>query len=461
MHRCIRYHLTRCALSVFVATLIGGVVYAGAEQSRQRSLPPLRPVALVGGTLIDGSTDSVIRNSVILIEGERIQAVGTVDSLPIPSNFERISTEGMTVLPGLWEMHAHLMYLGHPSIGEWNSKYLPVMAEVIMPAAAEQLLMAGVTSARDAMAPLDAIVNVKRRIARGEIPGPSLYVAGALLTNQAAPAAATYQWALSGAADARAKVRRLKDAGADIIKLLCGQTTAEENTAIVEEAHAQGMIVMAHGRADAEIRTCLAGGVDEFEHLSPQAELPPDIVSMIRERVSTRRLLWTPTVGMVTQSDYLRTNREMLDDPSWQRGVPPEIVADMRSALLVFPPSTGRGGAPVPSVNMAVFRRKFNQLRELGVQLIVGSDAGVGGQFHSHATWIELDAWVNQFGVEPMAAIRSATSIPAAVMGVERDYGSVSAGKYADVIAVRGDPLRHMDVLRDSVVVLKHGRRYR
>src|SRR5689334_12633532 len=82
-------------------------------------------IALVGGTLIDGKRGSVIRDSVVLVRGERIEAVGTVGALSVPAGYETISTEGMTVLPGLWDMHTHLQYSAHSDLTAWNARYLP------------------------------------------------------------------------------------------------------------------------------------------------------------------------------------------------------------------------------------------------------------------------------------------------------------------------------------------------
>ena len=98
--------------------------------------------ALVGGTLIDGYGSTPIRNSVVIIEGERIKAVGQVGTLAIPQGAEVISTEGMSVLPGLWDMHVHLMINGHSDYAHWDKTYPPLMETVIMPASARQLLMA-------------------------------------------------------------------------------------------------------------------------------------------------------------------------------------------------------------------------------------------------------------------------------------------------------------------------------
>ena len=143
------------------------------------------PLALVGGSLLDGRGGKPIRDSVILIRQKRIEAVGTVESTPVPADYRRISTEGMTVLPGLWDMHTHLQYSAHADLGAWNSRYLSQMEAVVMPAIASQLLTAGITSARDAMAPLDPVLRVRERIARGDLPGPTMYVAGALLEHKA------------------------------------------------------------------------------------------------------------------------------------------------------------------------------------------------------------------------------------------------------------------------------------
>jgi imidazolonepropionase-like amidohydrolase len=138
-----------------------------------------RTVALVGGRLIDGFGGPPLANSVILVEGERIAAVGRVGELAVPADAEVISTEGMSVLPGLWDCHVHTMLLGHSDYAHWDKTYPKRFGTDIMPAAARQLLMAGVTSARDLGAPLQESIEVRDRINRGEIPGPTLYVSGA------------------------------------------------------------------------------------------------------------------------------------------------------------------------------------------------------------------------------------------------------------------------------------------
>ena len=156
---------------VLLGLLAVGVVSAMSQTAKSKSIK-----ALVGGTLLDGFGSKPIRNSVVIIDGERIKAVGQVGLLPIPGGAEIISTEGMTVLPGLWDMHVHLMINGHSDYDHWDKTYPPQMEATIMPSSARQLLLAGVTSARDLGAPLKPILAVRDRIKKGEIPGTTLYV---------------------------------------------------------------------------------------------------------------------------------------------------------------------------------------------------------------------------------------------------------------------------------------------
>jgi len=106
-------------------------------------------------------------------------------------------------------------------------------------------------------------------------------------------------------------------------------------------------------------------------------------------------------------------------------------------------------------------RRKFEQLRQSGAILLIGTDSGIPRNFHSDSTWHELEAWVTTFGVDPMDAIRAATYWPAVFMKVDKDVGTVAPGKFADIIAVRGDVLHHIDLLQDVGLVIKHGVRYK
>jgi imidazolonepropionase-like amidohydrolase len=418
--------------------------------------------ALVGGTLIDGFGGTPIRNSVIIVEGERIKAIGQVGSLAIPAGAEIISTEGMSVLPGLWDMHVHLMLNGHSDYSHWDSTYIDVFESVIMPSSAHQLLLAGVTSARDLGAPLEASINVKKRIQNGEIPGPTIYVSGPFIQKAPYPNTEAFRWGVNGAADARAKVKKLIDAGVDVIKLIDqDQMTLEEAKAVVEEAHKYGKMVVGHSHRPDEIRIGLQIGVDNFEHtgLSSAPEYPEDIMKAMKERAAKMNLgplFWTPTVEGLFNYEFVRDNPEKLDDTSWHLGLPDSIVRDIRASLR-FP---GRMSYfQLTPVRKPTLARKFAQLKESGVVMLIGTDSGIPMKFHSQSTWNELDVWVNQFGMDPLLTIKAATYWPAVAMKVDKDYGTITEGKYADIIAVKGDVLRYINLLQDVDLVMKHGKK--
>jgi imidazolonepropionase-like amidohydrolase len=424
--------------------------------------------ALVGGTLIDGTGGPLIRNSVVLIDGARIRAVGTVASLPVPAGYRVISTEGMSVLPGLWDMHVHTMINGHGDYAHWDSTYVNsrsgVLGNVIMPASARQLLMAGVTSARDLGAPLEESIALKEAINSGRIPGPTLYVSGPFIQHRPYPGTERFRWGVSGPDDARAKIRRLAEAGVDVIKLIDqDEMTMEEVRAVVDEAHRRGLPVVAHSHRPEEIRRGLLAGVDNFEHtgMATAPEYPEDVITMLRERTARGAagpLFWTPTIEGLFNYEYVRDNPEHIDDTEWHAGLPENIIADIRRSI-AYPQRLGYFQA-TPS-RRPTLARKFNQLRESGVTLLIGTDAGIPMKFHSQATWHELDAWVNRLGVDPMFAIRAATYWPAVAMKVERDVGTITEGKYADIIAVKGDVLRYINLLSRPDMVIKRGVRYR
>ncbi|MEY2526598.1 MAG: hypothetical protein QOE73_1369 [Verrucomicrobiota bacterium] len=425
---------------------------------------PAKPIALVGGRLIDGFGGPPLANSVIIIDGERITAIGTVDTLKPPQDAEIISTEGMSVLPGLWDCHVHTMLLGHSDYEHWDKTYPKRLGSEIMPAAAHQLLMAGITSARDLGAPLEDSIQVRDRINRGEIPGPTLYVAGPFFQHEPYPGTEAFRWGVKGANDARAKVKKVAEAGVNIVKLIDqDQMTMDEVHAVVDEAHAHKLPVVAHAHRPEEIRRGLAAGVDCFEHtgLAMAPEIPADIRTMIAERtakMSLGPLFWCPTVEGLINYEYLRDNPMQLDDPAWQLDVPPDIVTDIKNSI--------RHPGQLSYYQITPLRRptvgkKFQQLQESGAVLLIGTDSGIPMKFHSSSTWRELDAWVNKLGVDPMTTIRAATYWPAAMMKVDKDYGSVSEGKFADIIAVKGDVLRYIDLLQRVDLVIKHGKRYK
>lgn len=417
--------------------------------------------ALVGGTLIDGFGGEPLKNSVVLIEGNKIIKVGQVSTLPVPAGTEIISTEGMTVLPGLWDMHVHLMINGHADYSYWDKKYPPVFQSVIMPASAKQLLHAGITSVRDLGAPLDDIIAVRDAINAGNMEGPTLYVSGPFLQHEPYPGTEYFRWGIKGVADARAKVQRLAKAGVDCIKMIDqDQMTMDEVFAIVDEAHKNKLKVVAHAHRPEEIRRGLKAGVDCFEHigLATAPEYPEDVMQLIKERTgnSNNRLYWCPTVEGLFNYNYNIRYQEHLDDPSWKEGLPDSIVQDIKKSISQ---SSQLSYFQVTPYRTPTLKRKFAQLKESGVMLLVGTDSGIPMKFHSQSTWNELDVWVREMGVDPMDAIRAATYWPAVFHGVENKVGSISEGKNADIIAVRGDVLRYINLLQKVDIVIKNGKR--
>jgi imidazolonepropionase-like amidohydrolase len=452
---------------LFAASLIvAGLISSGAFQIQPTTATtqPSRVKALVGGTLIDGYGGRPLRNSVVIIEGQRIKSVGQVGTSSVPKDAEVISTEGMTVLPGLWDMHVHLMINGHSDYAHWDKTYPSQFGSVIMPASAKQLLLAGVTSARDLGGPLKESIEVRDAINAGKIPGPTLYVSGPFIQHEPYPGTELFRWGVNGVEDARAKVRRLAEAGVNCIKLIDqDQMAMDEVRAVVDEAHKHRLPVVAHSHRPEEIRRGLQAGVDCFEHtgLSSAPEYPADIIAAIRERTAQMALgplFWTPTIEGLFNYEYLRDNPEQLDDPAWREGLSPNIIADIRKSIEHPDRLSYFQLNPIRRPTLA---KKFQQLRESGVVQLIGTDSGIPMKFHSSSTWRELDAWVNILGVDPMLTIRAATYWPAVAMKVEKDYGTVSEGKYADIIAVRGDALRYIALLQRVDIVIKHGARYR
>ena len=387
-----------------VALLAGACLLTAAHAAKV--------TALVGGRLIDGWGGPPINNSVVLIEGERVKAVGSADTLPVPDGAEVVDCRGMSVLPGLWDMHVHTMLLGHSDYTHWDKTYPKRFEKEIMPAAARQLLMAGVTSARDLGAPLEASINVRERIARGEIPGPTLYVSGPFIQHEPYPGTEDFRWGVKGPEDARAKIRKIAQAGVNVVKLIDqDQMTLEEVQAVVDEAHKHNLPVVAHSHRPDEIRIGLKAGVDCFEHtgLAMAPDYPEDILEALQERtakMSLGPLFWCPTIEGFFNYEYNVRNPMHIEDTGWQLGVPEDIAADIKQSLrnpgwLAYYQIT-----PLRAQTSA---KKFQQLRASGVSLLIGTDSGIPMKFHNQSTWRELDIWVNKLGMDPMDTIRAAT----------------------------------------------------
>ena len=439
-------------------TSLASLLLAAGNSLLAADTAPKPTLALVGGQVIDGYEGPPIHDGVVIIAGERIVAVGPRSEVAVPAGVPVIDAAGMSVLPGLMDMHVHLMILGHANYEHWDTTYMSRFRDEIMPIAAKQLLMSGVTTVRDLGAPLEDSLAVKTRIEKGEIPGPRLFISGPFIQHRPYfEYEKTVRWGVDGAEDARAKVQKLVDAGVDFIKLIDqDQMTDDEVRTVVETAHKGGKTVVAHAHREDEIRIGLKHDVDCFEHtgLATEPAYPEDILAGLRKRNNT--LYWCPTIEGLFLADYTaRVFPDRLDDPRWQADIPKDIAADIRRSLRNI---TSLDYFTLTFRRLPTLGNKFRQLRETGVTLLIGTDSGIPGNFHTDSTWRELDTWV-RLGATPMQAIAGATRWPARFLKKEKELGTLAPGRLADVIAVRGDVLTHIDLLQRVDVVIKGGTR--
>ncbi|MEI8296406.1 MAG: amidohydrolase family protein [Pseudomonadota bacterium] len=420
------------------------------------------PRALVGATLLDGYGGPALADSVIVIDGERISAVGRRGMVAIPEDAEIVPLDGMTVLPGLIDLQVHLTELGHASRTRWREAYLPLLERVVMPAAAEQLLHAGVTSARDVGSPLDAAIAIRERIAMRRIPGPTLYVAGPILERDPPTHDRARHWPVEGAADARARVERLVRAGADFVVVGGAESFSDAELAAIDQAtRAATLRWYAEVHADADIARALDAGATGLIGLGAgTAEtLPEEALAALRSRAAHGTPVpWSVGASVLTNYEWLRLDAGPLADPRLYEGMPLIVAEDVRRSLgdLVT-----QIDLETPALRRAVLARRLQLARAAGARLVLGSDAGEPAQLPARASWQEVEALVLEAHLTPAEAIRAATLDAATVLGIDADTGSITPGKIADIIAVRGDLLRHIERLQDVELVIHRGLRYR
>ena len=233
----------------------------------------------------------------------------------------------------------------------------------------------------------------------------------------------------------------------------------DEVRAIVDEAHKRKLPVVAHAHRPEEIRRGLAAGVDDFEHtgLATSPEYPPDIMDGLRARTAQGNrppLYWTPTIDVLTNYVTRRDNPGYVNDRRWYDGLAADIRADVNQSIVRLDTLTYYRFVANRRSTLAP---KCRQLRESGVRLLIGTDAGVPANFHGYATPEEMITWVKTYGMDPMETIRAATFWPALSLGVLDKVGTIEVGKAADIIAVRGDPLSDITLLRRVELVVKGG----
>ncbi len=401
-------------------------------------------LALRAGKMIDGKSDKVATDVIVLIQGNRIREVGK--NITIPPNAQTIDLQSATVLPGLIDAHTHVLLQGDITSAEYEEqiyKESTPYRTIRAVAAVRTALMNGITSMRDVETEgaMYADVDVKKAINNGIIPGPRMWVSTRAMAPTGAYGPAGYSWELhlpkgvqivDGAEACRQAVREQIANGADWIKIyadrryyidkdggLSSQSnwTPEEMKAIVDETHRLGKKVAAHAIGRNGIKMALDHGCDTIEHGDGFDE------ALIAQAVK-QGTFWCPTM-LVT-----------------------EYVAPGRAAA----------GAEIWMKMLPMLRTAVGKAAKAGLKIAMGTDAGGFPWTMNQAG--ELKLMVNA-GMMPMQALKAATSVAADLIDQEESLGSIEPGKLADIIAVPGDPLQDIGVMEKVSFVMKDGKIYK
>ena len=400
------------------------------------------PILIKAGRLIDGRSAQVQTNVGILIDSERIRAVGPQAQVQAQApNARVIDLSQMTVLPGFIDTHTHLLLQGDVTSEEYEDQLLKqsIPYRAILGARNARIALEhGFTAIRDleTEGAMYADVDVKLAVNRGEVPGARVFASTRAMAPTGMYPIGTPNWEIDlphgvqtvdGVENARLAVREQVQHGADWIKYYSDRRyyftpdstlrswvnfTDDEARAIVDEAHRLGRKVAAHAIGSDGIAAALRAGVNSIEHGDGLTDSLIDV--MVRNNV-----YWVPTVTV---------------------------------GVHVVP----RGG-PWPAL-VALERRVFGRALRKGVKIALGTD--VGG-----FPWTEINQakefeYYVQYGMTPMQAIQSGTSVAAALLGQEQNIGAVAPGLYADLVAVAGDPLRDITELQHVRFVMKGGTVY-
>ncbi len=417
------------------------VAFLSAHCPAQPGSPAVPLTLIRAGKFIDVQAGRTLTNQLILVRGKTIEAVGA--QLAIPEGAAVVDLSNMTVLPGLVDCHTHLADLADAEPLDVLKRTAAEAAYAAIPNARVTLL-AGFTTVRD-VGVYRAFNDVAMRdaIAKGIIIGPRMYVAGAYITISEGAGAMTglapdiqLPWDLQyGVANSpwevRQKIRELAHRGADHIKVLSTgavlthgsnpksiEFTPEELRAAVDEAGNFGLRVAAHAHAAEGIKNAIRAGVASVEH----ATLIDDEGIALAKQHGT----------------YL--DMDIYDEECIQSA--PDTPAD----FLQHDRDLGEAQ-----------RRNFTKAVRAGVKMTFGTDAGVC----PHGINARQFAFMVKYGMTPMQAIQSATVNAADLIGHPELFGSITAGKSADIIAVKGDPLADIRVLEHVAFVMKEGTIYK
>ena len=435
-------------------------------------------LALVGGRLIDGFGGPPLENSIILISGDRISAVGRQGALAVPPAARVIDARGMSVLPGLWEAHGHLFHVGEADPGAFQVKFAAQIVP-IMEAVARVTVQSGVTAMRDFCtscagqavgwdsALLEDQKQLRQRILAGEIPGPRLYFSGPALAPRTGTAGSRFD--VATVQEARAATRKLVDAGVDNIFIGAHVWPVPLLDAIVEVARESKLGVDAEARHIAALRAVLETGVDRVHVFFTADALAGYDDDELRQLVRgiepsssgpSANILRGPWIlcTLPMRQAYVAAKHfpGLLDHSRFRTMFSPEVYRHLQEGWRQPQAIPWGVGA---EERVAVVKRKLQEFIQAGgrEQLIAATDAGAPLNFHSPVPQ-QLRNLV-EAGLTPMEAIQSATLRAAQMQGVADQVGTVSAGKLADLIVVDGDPLQQIEVLQYRVeTVIQNGR---
>lgn len=449
----------RPAIRFVVLSMCAAVSVAlAAPGARGQEPDPQRMLALVGGMLLDGYDAAPIHDPVVLIRGSEIVAAGPAATVDIPDTAHRLDTRGKTILPGLIDLHVHMELIGHGDYAEYyefigDLDRLEISREI----AARQSLRAGVTTVLD-LGSTFGLLETRRRIETGEIPGPRLLVSGPWISRlPVGIVPEEMQLVISSPREAAARTAELIERGVDVIKAWEG-LTREDYTAIVREAHARGVKVHAHLYDPAKVRLALDAGVDVLQHMG-SAKNPPysdELVLEIAHRnlpvvqtIAHRIWIYPATVAFPTR----------LEDPRLRGDLPPDFYAEFQRSFEQFH-------------RLDYFRQVEREIRlarvaarqfiEADAVMGVGTDAGSPMNFHSEALWREMSALVDS-GMTESQVISAATKTNAEILGDmqllggKRRFGTIEPGMLADLIVVDGDPLFDINALAHVEYTIKDG----
>ena len=394
-------------------------------------------IAIRAGRLIDGRGGPPITNAVILIQGDRITAVGP--GLTIPANARVIDLSKSTVLPGFIDCHTHVT--SQPTdYYEDIFRKTPIDIAVTAHVYAKRTLDAGFTTIRDVGSAEFVDVSLRNAINRGDIPGPRILAATLTVGSTGGHGDLTgfspylkfgsFSGVADGVADIRKLVRFEIKNGADVIKMIASagvlseeesvgapQYSQEEMNAVVEEAAMWGRRVAAHAHGTEAIKRAIKAGVASVEHASMIDE----------EGIRLAKEHGTYLVMDIYNDDYIMAEYKRL-------GYPQKILD--KEALV------GR-----------TQRENFRKAAQAGARLAYGTDAGVYPHGWNGKQFAKMVEW----GLTPMQAIQTATVNAADLLGWSDRVGSVQAGRFADIVAVSGDPLADIKQLENVSFVMKGG----